>query len=98
MKKRVLIIIGILLIIYITYVTIDCIRLRNAVSETAPFITLSISEYENGNKYTGLGYSVKHYRDRQKIVNADDTVTIIERGYGAEFRLFDKILVWAWVE
>ena len=56
-----------------------------------------MKDYENGNKYTGLGYSVKYYRDKQKLIN-EDTVEIIKRGYGAEFRLFDKILIWAWIE
>lgn len=94
MKKKVLIAIVALLIMYFLFVTIDCIRLRDAESGTKPFITVSLAEYENGNKYTGLGYSVKYYRDRQEDTNGN----IIEYGYGAEFRLFNKILIWAWVE
>ena len=53
-----------------------------------------MAEYENGNKYTGLGYSIKYYKDKQVDINGN----IEESGYGAEFRLFDKILIWAWVE
>lgn len=60
-----------------------------------PFITINMEEYENGNKYIGLGYSVKYYRKTQKIVN-DGIDVLAESGYGAEFRLFDKILIWAW--
>lgn len=90
--KRMLIILGIILITYVSFVTVDCIRLRNAKSGTKPLVTVSLAEYENGNKYTGLGYTVKYYTDR------DENGNILERGYGAEFRLFDKILIWAWIE
>lgn len=83
-----------IVIMYTIFIVIDCIRLRNAKSETKPFITVSLAEYENGNKYTGLGYSVKYYKDRLKDTNGN----IVESGCGAEFRLFDKILIWAWVE
>lgn len=88
MKKKIFLTIVILLIIYFIFVTIDCIRLRNAKVDTKPFITISLAEYENGNKYMGLGYSVKYYKDKQDN----------ENGYGAEFRVFDKILIWAWIE
>ena len=79
---------------YLLFVTIDCIRLRNAKNDAKPFITISLAEYENGNKYTGLGYSVKYYKNSQQDTNGD----MLEKSYGAEFRLFDKILIWAWVE
>lgn len=99
--KKVLKIIGIstlcLIFIWSIYVTIDCFRLRNAESPIKPFITINMAEYEKGNKYTGLGYSVKYYRETQKIVN-DGIDVIAESGYGAEFRLFDKILIWSWKE
>ena len=93
--KKVFISIGILLVIYVSFVTVDCIRLRGAKSPEKPFITINMAEYENGNKYIGLGYSVKYYREKQKIVNYGIDV-LAESGYGAEFRLFDKILIWAW--
>ena len=92
--KKVFIAIGILLVIYISFVTIDCVRLRNAKTGTKPFITVSLVEYENGNKYTGLGYSIKYYKDRLE----NEKGNIVESEYGAEFRLFDTILIWAWVE
>ena len=92
--KKLLIVLGVFLFIYISFVTLDCIRLRNAKSGTKPIITTNMAEYENGNKYFGLGYSVKYYTDRSEDINGN----ILVRGYGAEFRLFDKILVWAWVE
>ena len=87
-------VIAILLIIYVLFVTVDCIRLKKTQTETKPFITISYAEYENGNKYNGLGYSIKYYKD--KPIDTDDNIE--KNIYGAEFRLFDKILIWAWVE
>ena len=91
--KKILIIFGILLLLFCSYVTADCIRLRNAKSGTKPFVTISLAEYENGDKYTGIGYSIKYYKDKYTDANGNN----VESGYGAEFRLFDKILIWAWV-
>ena len=59
-----------------------------------PLITISLGETENGNFYKGLGYSVRYYIDNVQV--SSDLVN--SRIYGAEFRLFDKILIWAWVE
>lgn len=94
MKKKVWIAIGIILAIYISFVTIDCVRLGNTNSETKPIITVSLAEEENRSKYMGLGYSVTYYKDGQE--NPDGN--IVKNVYGAEFRLFDTILIWAWVE
>ena len=94
MKKVILKIIIILLILYVLFVTVDCIRLRYAKNGTKPFITISLGETENGNIYKGLGYLVRYYiNETQKSSDL-----ILARIYGAEFRLFDKILIWAWVE
>mgnify|MGYP000402373377 CR=1 FL=1 len=90
MKKKALIVTGIILMVYILFVTADCIRLGNADTQTKPIITVSTAEEENGVKYNGLGYSVMYHRD--SIENTDGNI------YGAEIRLFDKILVWAWIE
>lgn len=94
MKKVILKIIIILLILYVLFVTVDCIRLRYAKNGTKPLITIGLGENENGNIYKGLGYSVRYYiNETQKSSDL-----ILARIYGAEFRLFDKILIWAWVE
>ena len=79
---------------YVLFVTVDCVRLRYAKSGTKPLITISLGETENGNVYNGLGYSVRYYTDKKQ--KSSDLILI--RCYGAEFRLFDKILIWAWVE
>lgn len=94
MKKKALTAIGIILAIYILFVTADCIRLRNTNGETKPIITVCLAEDENSSKYTGLGYSVIYYKDRQENIDG----SIVENVYGAEFRLLDTILIWAWVE
>lgn len=59
-----------------------------------PLITISLGETKNGNIYKGLGYSIRYYID--EIQESSDLISA--RIYGAEFRLFDKILIWAWVE
>ena len=61
MKKIILRILVILLILYVLFVTVDCIRLRYTKSGTKPLITISLGETENGNFYKGLGYSVRYY-------------------------------------
>lgn len=91
MKKIIYIIILILVLIYVLYVLVDSVRLRNSPTDTKPFITLKA--VENENKYIGLGYSVRYYVDR-----IEDSDGVLVLGYGAEFKLFDKILVWAWAE
>lgn len=92
--KKVFIAIGIVLSVYVSFVMADCIRLKNTEAETKPLITVGSSETENRQYYTGLGYTVGYYTDKSEA--ADGTVT--EEVYGAEFRLFGKIPVWAWVE
>lgn len=100
MKKYKGIIIGlsIILVVYITFVVIDCIRLRHAVNYTKPLITISENIVENRVIYYGLGYSVSYYIDREIIINNDVTLIGGTGNYGAEFRLFNKLLIWAWVE
>ena len=92
--KKAIIILMVLLLAYAAYVTADCIRLRKAPSDTKPLITVSEPEYEKGTKYIGLGYSIAYYREAVTDENGNTAVS----GYGAEFRLFDSVLVWAWIE
>ena len=88
--KKALAVIGILIAIYAAFVTVDCVRLKTAPKGTKPIIAVSETETENREKYTGLGYSVCYYTDKSSGE--------AENIYGAEFRLFDKFLVWGWVE
>jgi len=99
MKKYKLlwIILAIILIIYIGYLIIDSIRLRNAKIGTKPVITITEENTENRLTYTGLGYTISYYKDINKT--KETGIELIEHlGYGAEFKLFGKILIWAWIE
>ena len=71
-----------LLLVWMLLIAVDCIRLKNSERGTQPFITINIKDYENGNKYTSLGYSVKYY-------NINNTF-----GYGTEIKLFDTITLY----
>ena len=95
--KNILITTFVLALCLTCYITVDCIKLRNSMFGTKPLITLDNKITENGFKYIGLGYTIEYYYDRS-ITRKYDVVLIGENGYGAEFRLFGKILVWAWAE
>lgn len=90
-RKRICIIIVCIVLLYVLFVTVDCVRLRSSPMDTKPFVTLKA--VENENKYIGLGYSVRYYVDR-----IEDSDGVLFLGYGAEFKLLDKILVWSWAE
>ncbi len=99
-EKKVKIAIIIMLSLLISYgilVTVDCISLKNSEIGTKPIVTINEEITDRRIAYTGLGYTISYY------VNGDTTtsngITLIEEtGYGAEFRLFNKILIWAWAE
>lgn len=88
-SKAVLAAIAAVLIVYIGFVTADCIRLRNAELGTKPIVTTGTINTDMRTGYSGLGYSIEYYS------NSGDAE---KPYYGAEFRLFNKILIWAWVE
>lgn len=94
MKKTIFKIAVILLMLYILFVTIDCIRLRTMKLGLKPLITIGLGETENGEIYKGLGYSITYY---ENVTQKSSDLVFIDI-YGAEFRLFDKILIWAWIE
>jgi len=96
--KSIIICLSIILVMYLVFVAVDCIRLRYAVSYTKPLVTLSEKVTENRVTYSGLGYNVSYYRDRVTTINNDVILIGGTGAYGAEFRLFNKILIWAWVE
>ena len=91
-KKKIAIVLAVIISAYFLFVAVDCVRLMSAHKETKPFVTVSMAQYDDGNGYVGLGYSVR-YRDKI-TADSDNTDGIC----GAEFRLFGKILVWAWIE
>jgi len=65
--EKIILVVGILLILYIPFVTIDCFRLKrtNIMGGMKPLITIRTIDYETsdekGTKYIGLGYSLKYY-------------------------------------
>lgn len=93
--KMVGIIILIIIISWIIYVSVDCLRLKSAEAGTKPFITSKETIKENCLIYKGIGYSIQYYCNNQQEENSD---LVLKQIYGAEFRIFDKILVWAWIE
>ncbi len=90
------------ILLYGVFVGVDCVRLSRVGTSEKPLITINEIRQENYCKYEGLGYTVTYKFDPEEAVVSD------EEGeqnsypgshiYGAEFRLFDKILLWAWIE
>lgn len=88
--KKALTIVPVIALCFAVFVAADCIRLNNSETGTKPFVTLEEREENDRLIYDGIGYSVEYYLSPK----ADDAA---QSFYGAEFRLFDKIIVWAWV-
>ncbi len=95
--KRIIIAAAVVVICFGCYVTVDCIRLRNAEMGTKPLITVSENVSDTRTTYYGLGYYVQYDTDAEESQEGNMTY-IATAGYGAEFRLFHKILIWAWAE
>lgn len=95
--KKVFKILGIVvlcvILIWCLYVTIDAIRLRTIKYGARPLITLESIDDDTKLYYKGLGYSVTYQVETER-----DYDLVLIKVYGAEFRLFDKILIWAWIE
>lgn len=102
MKKifRVLIIIfSSAVLLYGLFVGVDCVRLYNAQTSKAPIIITQPTKIENDTvKYTGLGYTVTYRTTVEAETEENESSNTIYDICGAEFRLFDKILLWAWIE
>lgn len=85
MKKILFIIIDIL-VVYFVFVGIDAYRIQSmSFEDVKPLITIDEEKTDKKSIYFGLGYSVTYN------INSDESI------YGAEFRLFDKVLIWAYV-
>lgn len=88
------------IIVCVVFIIEEAVRIRILYNKntrlSAPAIVLS---YEDNTectrgKCTSLGYSVTYYYN--PTFHSPDCVTM--ETYGAEFRLFDKILIWAVIE
>ncbi len=95
-----LIIISSLILLYGVFVGVDCVRLYK-VGER-PLLTINEIRGEDYWKCEGLGYTVTYKFDPEKEASSEEEGK--QNGYpgshiySAEFRLFDKILLWAWIE
>ena len=85
------------------FVLVDCVRISKAEAGAKPIITIS-EEIPNGAgdiRYRGLGYSVVYkmdYKVQEGAGGATGISYIKENAYGQEIWLFDKVLLWGWVE
>lgn len=102
MKKiinHLIIIICSLILAYGLFVGIECVRLYNADESKPPLIiTQSTKIQDDEVKYTGLGYTVTYRTNAEIPTEENERLNAIHDICGAEFRLFDKILLWAWIE
>ena len=101
MKKLVRILIMIFssaVLLYGVFVGVDCVRLYNADVSEPPIIITQPTKIQNDEvKYTGLGYTVT-YDIKEDIKEENESLNTVYDICGAEFRLFDKILLWAWIQ
>lgn len=102
MKKIInylVIIICSLILAYGLFVGVDCVRLYKAETSKAPIIATQPTKIENDTvKYTGLGYTVTYRVNEETETVENESKNAVYDIFGAEFRLFDKILLWAWIE
>ena len=86
-------------LLWLIFVTIDCLRLRNSKYYTYPLINLKQEANLERVTYTGLGYTVSYIQNKEIIYTpGSDAVASGIGACGAEFRLFGKILIWAYIE
>lgn len=95
--KRTLIISGaVLLVAYISFCIVDCVRLRKSARYTEPLITFSVMENPNEGyaDYRGLGYKIRY--KIPKLDRVEDGITYYDgTGEGAEFSWLG-VPIWGW--
>ena len=97
--KNILIAIWIVVLLWLIFATIDCLRLRNSKYYTYPLINLNQQANLERVTYTGLGYTVSYIQNKEIIhTPGSDVVANGIGACGAEFKLFGKILIWAYIE
>lgn len=97
--KGILITLVIVIIIWVSFVTIDCIRLGKANYYTTPLIKLKEVINKDETTYVGLGYEIKYIHEKVITHEEGSDFWLTQTGaVGAEFRLFGKILIWAYIE
>ena len=97
--RNILIAILVIVLLWVIFVTIDCIRLKNSKYYTYPLINLKQEANLERVTYTGLGYTISYIQNKEIIYTpGSDTVANGIGACGAEFKLFGKILIWAYIE
>ena len=96
--RPLIIVITSLILFYGVFVGVDCVRLYNADESKAPIITTDLAQINDYEiKYTGLGYTVTYRLYEPIALDEYERNEPIYDVSGAEFRLFDKIMLWAWI-
>lgn len=86
-------------LLYGAFVGSECLRLHNSFESKPPIITTDLTQINDYEiKYTGLGYTVTYRLYEPIALDEYESKNSIYDVSGAEFRLFDKILLWAWIE
>ncbi len=100
MKKKFKIfavVVAVIVVASVGFVGVEAVRLSSPENKgVKPVITLAETYNEKSIKYQGLGYSVTYLVD-SKTDPENDTITT-HYIYSAEVRLFDKVLIGAWIE
>lgn len=98
-SRILIIIISSAVLLYGLFVGIDCVRLYSADESKPPIISTQPTKMQGDEiKYTGLGYTVTYRINEEIEAKENASFNAIYDICGAEFRLFDKILLWAWIE
>ena len=97
--RNILIAVLAVVLLWLIFVTIDCLRLRNSKYYTYPLINLKQEANLERVTYTGLGYTVSYIQNKEIIhTPGSDAVASGIGACGAEFKLFGNILIWAYIE
>lgn len=93
--RNVFLILFIVIVCYITFVLVDCQRLRKSTIGTRPIITIHEMEEECNIKYNGLGYSVQYKIYCTEEIGTDRETVPVVTGAGSVFKWFG-IIIWSW--
>ncbi len=86
-------------LLYGVFVGVDCVKLYNADESKPPIIIIEPTKIQKDEvEYTGLGYTVTYQTRAEIQTEENESRNTVYDICGAEFRLFDKILLWAWIE
>lgn len=100
MKKKfkiLAVIVAVIVVAYVAFAGFEAIRLSSPENKGAkPVITIGEAYSESSIKYVGLGYTVTYKLSSSN--GLDDGSVTTHYIYSAEVRLFDKVLLGAWIE